>query len=94
MQVTTWLDEEWTPLEVHARVGEAAASAYADLRAAGKQEMGDILLGLSSELLSVEAEKRLFHDTFTGAFEVANKVRLSHAHQQTSPFMRWQSRCA
>lgn len=33
--ITLWLDEEWTPLEVHQRLGKAAAKAYAALRQQG-----------------------------------------------------------
>lgn len=31
-QISTWLDEEWTPLEVHERLGKAAANAYCTAR--------------------------------------------------------------
>lgn len=64
-QITTWLDEEWTPLPAHAVVGAATAEAYCRLRAKGENEVGSILLGLGAELLSVN-----FYDTFTSAFEV------------------------
>lgn len=68
-QVATWLNEEFTPLDIHADVGVAAAKAYCKLRAQGESEAGTILLGLSSELLNFN-----FRETFTSAFEVSNKV--------------------
>ena len=80
-QVTAWLDEEWTPLEVHAALGRATGDAYYRLRAgagagagSGDQRSGgsgrditDILLGLSTELMAFQ-----FRETFTGPFEVNN----------------------
>mmetsp|Transcript_6286 Transcript_6286/g.13831 ORF Transcript_6286/g.13831 Transcript_6286/m.13831 type:complete len:203 (-) Transcript_6286:529-1137(-) len=68
-QVTAWLNEEWTPLDVHTALGNAAADAYCSLRVQGENEMGSILLGLSSQLMSFD-----FFDTFTDPFEVSNKV--------------------
>ena len=79
-QVTAWLDEEWTPLEVHAALGRATGDAYYRLRAGagagagavtGDQISGsgrditDILLGLSTELMAFQ-----LRETFTGPFEV------------------------
>jgi hypothetical protein len=64
-----WLDEEWTPLEVHARVGAAAAEAYGELRTGGgggggggvgEAETSDVLLGLGSALLSVDFRWGIF----------------------------------
>ncbi len=69
-QIRTWLDEEWTPLAVHAEVGEAAAKALIRMRLDGEVEMGSIVLGLGSELLSFN-----FRETFTGAFEVRAPMR-------------------
>lgn len=68
--LASWLDEEWTPLEVHGRLGQAAAQAYGRLRQQqGLTELSDVLLGMSTELLAFD-----FNETFTGPFEVANKV--------------------
>lgn len=63
--LTSWLDEEWTPLEVHRALATEAASAYAALRAAGERDVASILLSLSSQLLSFN-----YRETFTDAFEV------------------------
>lgn len=67
--VALWLDEEWTPLEVHKDLGMAAAEAYGTARAMGQQDMSDVLLAMSSELLKFN-----YRETFTDAFEVSNKV--------------------
>lgn len=67
--IALWLDEEWTPLEVHKQLGVATGEAYVRLRQAGENEAGPLLLGLSSELMAFN-----FRETFTGPFEVANKV--------------------
>lgn len=64
-----WLDEEWTPQAVHRDLGAAAGAAYAKLRAAGEDEMGGLLLGLSAELQAFN-----FRECFVGPFDVANKV--------------------
>eukprot|EP00197_Chlamydomonas_leiostraca_P005342 CAMPEP_0202861580 /NCGR_PEP_ID=MMETSP1391-20130828/2933_1 /ASSEMBLY_ACC=CAM_ASM_000867 /TAXON_ID=1034604 /ORGANISM="Chlamydomonas leiostraca, Strain SAG 11-49" /LENGTH=213 /DNA_ID=CAMNT_0049540995 /DNA_START=11 /DNA_END=652 /DNA_ORIENTATION=- len=69
VQVTTWLNEEWTPLDIHAQVGEAAGEAYVAARRAGEDEVGGVLLAVGSQLLVFD-----FHDTFVNGFEVANKV--------------------
>lgn len=66
--VRCWLDEEWTPLDVHADVGRATGEAYAQLRRQGQSEAGDILLGLGRELLAFN-----FRETFVSGFDVANK---------------------
>eukprot|EP00798_Chlamydomonas_sp_ICE-L_P023555 gene23555-9079_t len=67
--IRVWLDEEWTPLEVHTRLGQATCEAYTNLRKQGEDEMGSILIGMSTSLMTFD-----FHDTFTSAFDVANKV--------------------
>jgi hypothetical protein len=59
------LDEEWTPLEVHQQLGEAAGAAYVKCRKAGEDEMTSLLMGLSNELLAFN-----YRETFVNAFEV------------------------
>ena len=63
-----YLDEEWTPLEAHRELGEAAGRAYTRLRVAGTRDASDVLLGLADELLAFD-----FNPTFVNTFEVANK---------------------
>ena len=70
-QVTTWLDEEWTPLEVHATLGRATGDAFCRLRAGERgggngRDVSDVLLGLSAELAAFN-----FRETFTNPFEVS-----------------------
>jgi len=67
--VRLWLNEEWTPLYIHKDLGDAAGKAYKSQRLAGCNEAGDVLLGLSSDLLAFN-----YRDTFVNGFEVANKV--------------------
>lgn len=63
--VTAWLDEEWTPLEVHAQLGQAAGDAYVKCRQQGDDDMSSLVVGLASELLPFN-----YRETFTSAFEV------------------------
>jgi hypothetical protein len=68
--VRCWLDEEWTPLEVHKDLGQAAARVYLNLRQQGvENEVGDVVLGLGAGLLDFN-----FRECFVGPFDVANKV--------------------
>eukprot|EP00879_Flechtneria_rotunda_P005190 GHRR01005472.1.p3 GENE.GHRR01005472.1~~GHRR01005472.1.p3 ORF type:complete len:128 (+),score=21.89 GHRR01005472.1:1543-1926(+) len=67
--IRTWLDEEWAPLEAHQQLGQAAANAYRKCRKEGQEDMGSLVLGLASELLTFN-----YRETFTDAFEVSNKV--------------------
>lgn len=64
-----WLDEEWTKLDVHRQLGEATAEAYAKARLQGIHEIGEVLLSISSDLLSFN-----FKETFVNAFDVSNKA--------------------
>lgn len=66
--IAFWLNEEWTPLDVHADVGIAAGNAYARARRQSN-DMSDLVLSLSTELLPFD-----FSETFVNAFDVANKV--------------------
>ncbi|KAG7668055.1 hypothetical protein NADE_005091 [Nannochloris sp. 'desiccata'] len=68
--IRCWLDDEWTPLEVHRELGQAAARAYMEVRQEGVEtEVGDVVLGLGAELLVFN-----FRECFVGPFDVANKV--------------------
>ncbi|KAL4451818.1 hypothetical protein ABPG75_007480 [Micractinium tetrahymenae] len=72
--VECWLNEEWPAqelLQVHADLAATTGQAYLRLRREeGVQEMGDMVLSLSTELMTSFD----FHPTFSSAFEVANKV--------------------
>eukprot|EP01025_Chloroclados_australasicus_P040513 TRINITY_DN4233_c2_g1_i3.p6 TRINITY_DN4233_c2_g1~~TRINITY_DN4233_c2_g1_i3.p6 ORF type:complete len:172 (-),score=23.28 TRINITY_DN4233_c2_g1_i3:1151-1666(-) len=68
-QIQQWLDDEWTPLDIHAQVGEAASQAYGTMREQGEDEIASVLLGMGQQLLAFD-----YRDTFVNAFDVANKV--------------------
>lgn len=67
--IAMWLDEEWTPLDIHKQLGDAAGDAYVQCRQQGDDDMSSLVLGLSNQLLPFN-----YRETFTDAFEVANKV--------------------
>lgn len=67
--IAMWLDEEWTPLEVHKELGQAAGDAYVKCRQHGDDDVSSLVLSISNELLSFN-----YRETFTNAFEVGNKV--------------------
>lgn len=60
--ISIWLNEEWTELDIHKDVGSAAGRAYVDARNKGTEDMGDLVLELSSQLTSFD-----FDETFVGA---------------------------
>ncbi|DBA74741.1 hypothetical protein WJX79_004155 [Trebouxia sp. C0005] len=68
-EIELWLNDEWTKLDVHRALGEATAQAYGKTRLQGSDEIGEVLLGISSELLTFD-----FKETFVNAFDVANKA--------------------
>lgn len=68
--IRCWLDDEWTPLEIHRELGQVTARIYTELRQEGvENEVGDVVLGLGAGLLDFN-----FRETFVGPFDVANKV--------------------
>jgi hypothetical protein len=68
--IRMWLDEEWTPLDVHRDLGLAAGRSYLALRREGIDDASDLLLGLcAGELMQCD-----YKEAFVNAFEVANKV--------------------
>ena len=56
-------------MDIHTDVGAATAAAYIKCRNDGANDMADLVLALSNELLAFD-----FTETFTGAFDVGNKV--------------------
>lgn len=64
-----WLDEEWTPLQVHKDIASATAESYVKVMRGGASDMADIVLAMSSELQACD-----FGESFVNAFEVSNKV--------------------
>ena len=64
------LDEEWTPLPVHRRLGDRLAEAYVQAREEdGADEVGALIMGLTERLFSFN-----FQEAFVNRFEVANKA--------------------
>ncbi|EFJ42491.1 hypothetical protein VOLCADRAFT_107181 [Volvox carteri f. nagariensis] len=55
------------------RSGQAAASAYVELRRRGEDDMGSVVLAVASELLRPELAAA-FRASFTDPFEVSNKL--------------------
>ncbi|KAL3138858.1 hypothetical protein ABBQ32_005687 [Trebouxia sp. C0010 RCD-2024] len=68
-EIQLWLDEEWTKLDVHRELGLATAQAYGQARSQGTDEIGSLLLSISSQLLTFD-----FKETFVNAFDVSNKA--------------------
>lgn len=72
--IECWLNEEWPAQElfqVHKDLAGATGRAYLRLRRdEAVEEMGDLVLSLSTELMTSFD----FHPTFSSAFEVSNKV--------------------
>eukprot|EP00891_Asterochloris_glomerata_P005117 jgi/Astpho2/5117/Aster-06329 len=67
--IAEWLDDEWTPLNVHRELGIAAGQAYTQVRRGGERELGAVLLGITTELLTFD-----FRETFVDPFAVGNKA--------------------
>jgi len=67
--IQVWLDEEWTPLEQHALLAHEAVQVYRGMREEGEDDLSSLLLGVGSDLMNFD-----FKETFTDAFEVANKL--------------------
>jgi hypothetical protein len=76
--ISTWLDEEWTPLDVHQQLGEAAGAAYVTCRQQGDDDMSSLVLGLSNELLAFN-----YRETFVNAFEVRGGQKAGHPASRT-----------
>jgi hypothetical protein len=75
--VRSWLDDEWAVPELeaaHAALASAAGAAFDAARRGGDDgaapDVGSVLLSVAAELTGHPA----LADSFTDAFEVANKV--------------------
>ncbi|DBA83890.1 TPA: hypothetical protein ACH3X1_006397 [Trebouxia sp. C0004] len=64
-EIELWLNDEWIRLDVHQALGEATAQAYGKTRLQGSDEIGEVLLSISSDLLTFD-----FKETFVNAFDV------------------------
>jgi len=66
--IRLWLNEEWSELEIHRRIGKEVARVFANARLEGCHEIQDVLVALTTELQAFD-----FYDSFTDAFSVSNK---------------------
>lgn len=62
---------KWMPQEVHVRMGESAKASYIATREAGKDDVMDIMMQVSSDL---EANWKQYDDAFVNAYDVGNYV--------------------
>ena len=69
--IRVWLDDEWTPLDIHKELGDATARIYGSLRQPNQPvEVGDVVLGIGQQLMV----SFNFREAFIGPWDVANKV--------------------
>ncbi|CAA6654211.1 unnamed protein product [Spirodela intermedia] len=67
-----WLDDEFCPEEMNVEISRVAAQSYQESLLARNPDMGDILLKMATDLLSLS-----YQESFHGAFSAANAaVRL------------------
>ena len=71
--ITKWLDQEWIPQQVHIDMAMSAKKSYIECRAAGRDDVGDILMQVSDDLS--ENWHELYHqDAFVNPWDIANYV--------------------
>lgn len=67
-----WLDDEYCPEAANVDISRTAARSYRESLAAGRSDLGEILLKMAGDL-----ETLSYRDSFHGAFSAANAaVRL------------------
>eukprot|EP00747_Dinoflagellata_sp_TGD_P072513 gnl/TRDRNA2_/TRDRNA2_157512_c0_seq5.p1 gnl/TRDRNA2_/TRDRNA2_157512_c0~~gnl/TRDRNA2_/TRDRNA2_157512_c0_seq5.p1 ORF type:complete len:277 (+),score=23.72 gnl/TRDRNA2_/TRDRNA2_157512_c0_seq5:99-929(+) len=69
--IARYLDDEWTPLPVHEKIGEAAAQVYSEARDAGLDDLTEILTQMFFGLEPIWNESG-FDESFVGPFDVSN----------------------
>eukprot|EP00747_Dinoflagellata_sp_TGD_P072511 gnl/TRDRNA2_/TRDRNA2_157512_c0_seq3.p1 gnl/TRDRNA2_/TRDRNA2_157512_c0~~gnl/TRDRNA2_/TRDRNA2_157512_c0_seq3.p1 ORF type:complete len:294 (+),score=24.70 gnl/TRDRNA2_/TRDRNA2_157512_c0_seq3:40-921(+) len=69
--IKRYLDDEWTPLPVHEKIGEAAAQVYSEARDAGLDDLTEILTQMFFGLEPIWNESG-FDESFVGPFDVSN----------------------
>lgn len=67
--VQLWLDKEYIRLPVHVEIGSKVSAEYVNLRQAGADDMGEIIMGIGTCLESFDLK-----DAFVNAWDIANKV--------------------
>jgi hypothetical protein len=68
--IQKWLDFEWYPQEVHLKMGESAKASYIRCREAGKSDLMDVMMEISTDLDVNWAEYD--KDAFVNAWEIGN----------------------
>lgn len=63
------LDEAWTPLDVHRKIGVEVARIYREERESGVDELGSLVLAMSTRMVGFD-----FEDAYVDSFDVANKA--------------------
>mmetsp|Transcript_60294 Transcript_60294/g.89427 ORF Transcript_60294/g.89427 Transcript_60294/m.89427 type:complete len:138 (-) Transcript_60294:244-657(-) len=70
--ISTWLDAEWMPQEVHVQMAESAKGSYMRCRTNGDDDVMSIMMAISEDL---EKNWSLYDaDAFVNAWDVGNYV--------------------
>jgi len=68
--ITSWLDEEYIPQDIHSKLGTRAAELYAEMKEENEGvDVGDVILKIGSELMDYDMK-----EAFVGPYDVANRV--------------------
>lgn len=70
--IALWLDDEWMPQEVHARMGASAKFTYVACRERGETDIMSIMMSVADDLDKRWAEYD--KDAFVNAWDVGNYV--------------------
>lgn len=70
--ITGWLDREWMPQEVHARMGESAKRSFVAARESGVNTIAPIMMSVADDLETNWAEYD--DDAFVNAWDIGNYV--------------------
>ncbi|KAG7364057.1 hypothetical protein IV203_037259 [Nitzschia inconspicua] len=68
--IARWLDHEWMPQEVHVKMGESAKASYIAMREAGKDDLMDIMMEISTTL--DKNWQDYDKDAFVNAWDIGN----------------------
>merc|ERR1712238_107883 len=70
--VAAWLDTEWMPQEVHAKMGTSVRNTYVTCRGKGIDDVGDIMTQVTDDLCERWSEYDA--DAFVNAWDIGNYV--------------------
>eukprot|EP00548_Thalassiothrix_antarctica_P007702 CAMPEP_0194130262 /NCGR_PEP_ID=MMETSP0152-20130528/1334_1 /TAXON_ID=1049557 /ORGANISM="Thalassiothrix antarctica, Strain L6-D1" /LENGTH=114 /DNA_ID=CAMNT_0038824715 /DNA_START=166 /DNA_END=510 /DNA_ORIENTATION=+ len=71
--ITKWLDAEWMPQEIHAKMGDSARKSYITARTSGEDEIMSIMMVIAEDLEANWMEE-YDKDAFVNAWDIANYV--------------------